>query len=80
MIAESAGRLRTGRIYDDTEYVLGEIADNQGNGARVRNWFERPGYVPESLFYVFAGRPERVYLRPLDETVNDKLSRFDRSP
>jgi hypothetical protein len=71
MRVRSAGRLRRVHIYADTEEVLGEIADEQGNGARVRNWFRRPGYVPESLFYVFAGAPERIYLRPLLETVQN---------
>jgi CHAT domain len=67
MAKRSAGRVRVGHIYNDTEQVLGEIADEQGCGARVRGWFKQPGYVPESLFYVFAGRPERVHLRAPDE-------------
>jgi CHAT domain len=69
MGVRSAGRLGTGDIYADTERILGELADEQGNGPRVRNWFRHPGYVPESLFYVFAGSPERVYLRSLAQTV-----------
>jgi hypothetical protein len=58
----SAGQLRRGNLYRDTERVLGEIADDQGLGDKVRNWFRRPGYVPETLFYVMAGKPERIYL------------------
>lgn len=58
----SVGRLRGPHIYEDTERVLGEIADEMGVGAKVRNWFRRPGYTPESLFYIFAGRPERIHL------------------
>jgi CHAT domain len=69
MANRSAGRVRIGHIYDDTEQVLGEIADEQGCGARVRGWLKQPGYIPESLFYVFAGRPERVYLRAPDEAL-----------
>jgi hypothetical protein len=65
MSIRATGQLRTGNIYEDTERVLGEIADDQGNGGRIRNWFRTPGYVPESLFYVFIGRPERIYLSPL---------------
>jgi hypothetical protein len=67
MARRSVGRLRVGHIYRDTETVLGEIADDQGFGARVRGWMRDPGYIPESLFYVFAGRPERIYLRSPDE-------------
>ncbi|MDQ3933074.1 MAG: CHAT domain-containing protein [Actinomycetota bacterium] len=69
MSERSAGRLRTGHVYADTEEVLGEIADEQGVGPRIRNWFKNPGYLPESLFYVFAGRPERIYLRSLVDAV-----------
>jgi hypothetical protein len=64
---KSAGRLRN--IYRDTEQILGEIADEQGVGDRVRNWFRSPGYIPESLFYVFAGRPDRIYLNTLQDTM-----------
>lgn len=64
MKTRSDGRLRRGHVYEDTEVVLAEIADDQGMGQRVRRWFKHPGYVPESLFYVFTGRPERIYLRP----------------
>ncbi|WP_406430063.1 hypothetical protein OHB00_00315 [Streptomyces sp. NBC_00631] len=53
----------------DTEQVLGEIADDQGRGEQVRNWFRRPGYVPESLFYLFAGRPERILISSMEERV-----------
>ncbi|MFF4792952.1 CHAT domain-containing protein [Streptomyces sp. NPDC001276] len=63
--SRASGRLRLPHVYEDTERVLGEIADEQGQGKRVRNWFRRPGYVPESLFYVFAGRPDRIHLSSL---------------
>jgi CHAT domain-containing protein len=62
MMVRSAHRLRAGDIYADAEAILGTIADDMG-GERVRNWFRNPGYVPESLFYAFAGSPERVHLR-----------------
>ncbi|MFI5913385.1 CHAT domain-containing protein, partial [Dactylosporangium sp. NPDC051541] len=68
MATRAAGQLRAGHIYADTERVLAEIADDQGIGGRVRNWFQRPGYVPESLFYAFAGRPDRIHLRSLAQT------------
>jgi hypothetical protein len=38
----------------------------------VRNWLRNPGYVPESLFYVFAGRPDRVFVRSLDDLVGER--------
>ncbi|MCY1655630.1 CHAT domain-containing protein [Streptomyces sp. SL203] len=69
MISRSAGRLRSAHIYKDTEQVLGEIADDHGLGQQVRNWFRRPGYVPESLFYLFAGRPERILISSMEERV-----------
>jgi len=64
MAHRSTGQLRAGRIYEDTERVLAEMADDQGIGERIRGWFRSPGYVPESLFYVFIGRPESIYLQP----------------
>lgn len=70
MRTRSTGRLRPAHIYADTEQVLGEIADELGDGTRVRGWFRQPGYVPESLFYLFAGCPERVYLRPLADAID----------
>jgi hypothetical protein len=63
MLERSAGRLSAGDIYSATETVLGEIADDMEIGDKVRNWFRNPGYVPESLFYAFAGSPDRVHLR-----------------
>jgi hypothetical protein len=68
----STGRLRHGHVYADTEEVLGEIADATGNGPQVRNWFRRPGYVPESLFYLFIGRPDIIYFN--DPVQNSRLS------
>jgi hypothetical protein len=62
----SLGRIRRGHLYSDTEAVLGEIAGEQGVGDKVRNWFRNPGYVPESLFYVFAGAPDSIYLHDPD--------------
>ncbi|MFF7733604.1 hypothetical protein [Streptomyces sp. NPDC007984] len=69
MRSRATGRLRLPHAYEDTERVLGEIADEQGRGNRVRNWFRRPGYVPESLFYLFAGRPDRIHLSSLGRQV-----------
>ncbi len=73
MSARSSGRLRAGHIYADTERVIGEIADDRGDGDRVRNWLRHPGYVPESLFYVFAGRPDRVYVHAITELMDERV-------
>src|SRR5258708_29535237 len=50
----SPGQIRRGHVYEDTERILGEIADSEGSGEKVRGWFQNPGYVPESLFYVIS--------------------------
>jgi hypothetical protein len=65
MTRKSVGQLHDGSIYSDTERVLGEMADEEGMGDRVRGWFRRPGYIPETLFYMFVGMPERIYLRDI---------------
>ena len=46
-----------------------DCADDQGRGEQVRNWFRRPGYVPESLFYLFAGRPDQILISSMEERV-----------
>lgn len=61
MERRSVGRLRRGHIYSDTETVLCEMAESMGVGSQVRNWLKRPGYIPESFFYVFVGRPDLIY-------------------
>ncbi|MGW4816691.1 CHAT domain-containing protein [Kitasatospora cineracea] len=65
MTTRATGRIRRAHVYEDTEQILGEIADDQGRGPLIRNWFRSPGYIPESLFYVFAGRPDRIFLSSL---------------
>ena len=72
MGVRSTGQLRRGHLYRDTERVLGEIADDQSIGDKVRNWFRQPGYVPETLFYAMTGKPELVYLRDPTMTVDSK--------
>lgn len=72
MTQRSVGRLRAGDVYADSEEVLAEMADDRGVGERVRGCLKSPGYLPESLFYVFAGRPERIYLRSLFEAIDPK--------
>ncbi|MFB7442259.1 CHAT domain-containing protein [Streptomyces mirabilis] len=70
MARRSVGRLRCAHIYEDTEEVLAEMADEQGVGDKVRNWFKRPGYVPESLFYLMAGRPDRIHFATVENQVS----------
>jgi hypothetical protein len=53
--------IRLGHLYEDSERILVDIADRQGLGRQVRNWLRNPGYLPESLFYVFIGIPDCVY-------------------
>ena len=70
MLSRSAGRLHGGDVYAETEVILGEVADDLGVGHRVRSSIQDPGYVPESLFYGFSGRPERIYLRSVSEMLD----------
>ena len=66
MSKRSAGRLRTGTIYADTEAVLAEIADDDSpdRGDSLRQFFRSGSYLPESLLYVTLGWPEQVILQP----------------
>jgi hypothetical protein len=63
MNAASVGRLRPNHVYVDTERVLIEMAEEMGTADEVAMWLRAPGYVPESAFYAFIGRPERVLLQ-----------------
>lgn len=62
MMERSLGRLRPAHVYQDTETVLLELADEQGLRDRVRGWTNTPGYIPESLFYLMMGFPDRILL------------------
>lgn len=60
MNTRSVGRLRKGHLHEDTEAVLVEIAKELNLDAQVANWLTSPGYLPESFFYAFVGRPELI--------------------
>lgn len=59
----SVGRLRTTHVYEDTEKILGEMADKDGIGEYYRSYIKSNGYFPESLFYQFIGMPENIFIR-----------------
>lgn len=63
MMRRSAGRLRLGHIYEDTRLVLREMARDEGD-ARIAASLDNLSFVPESLFYMFIGRPEEILLQP----------------
>lgn len=56
----SKGRLRSAHIYQDTEAVLQELADETGFGVALRGALRSEGYLPYSAFYYLAGWPERI--------------------
>jgi len=64
MSVRARGGLRGGSVYEDTERLLLELAEEQGMASQVRGWMTSPGYIPESLFYNFMGRPGNVWLKP----------------
>ncbi|RKH95698.1 CHAT domain-containing protein [Corallococcus sp. AB038B] len=62
MMRRSKGRLRRGHIYEDTEALLVEIANERGFGEHLRATLRSQRYIPESLLYVLLGRPDRIVL------------------
>ncbi|WP_184204041.1 CHAT domain-containing protein [Armatimonas rosea] len=56
----SVGRLRNAHIYNDTITVLKEIAVENKTLDKVNAWLSRPGYAPETLFYIMIGWPEKI--------------------
>jgi hypothetical protein len=57
----SRGRLSLANIYKDSEELLKEIGRDLGDEKIVKAWLSH-GYIPESLFYVMLGQPERLVL------------------
>jgi hypothetical protein len=64
MTHASVGRIRRGHSYADTEQVLCEMAEEMGIGEQIVACMRQPGYVPESAFYAFTGRPDHIFLQP----------------
>lgn len=60
MLHRSRGRLRPSHMYRDTEAVLRDIAKDRGILDRFNAWINSQGYLPQSLFYVVLGWPDRV--------------------
>jgi len=71
MMRRSQGRLRPTHIYEDTEAVLVEIAEERGFGAHLRSTLRSQRYVPESLLYTLIGRPDHIVVADpaLDELI-----------
>ena len=66
MRKRSVGNLSFNNIYKDTEKILLNIARERGVENKVNSWLSSPGYIPESLFYVMIGWPERIWLYDKD--------------
>lgn len=66
MMSRSRGRLRSNHVFQDTEAILLEIAQDHGERvfSRLKHYFSTPSYKPESLFYVLVGAPEKIVLQP----------------
>ncbi len=78
MLKRSAGTIRRGHLYEDTEAVLLEIARDMGMETKVRCWLSGSGYVPESLFYTFIGWPERIIVQDPDIAALSRLDQKNR--
>jgi hypothetical protein len=63
MSTRSAGRIRTSHLYQDTEAVLLDIAEDRGEKDEVQRWLRTPGYVPESMMYTILGDPSSIRFR-----------------
>lgn len=72
MRVRSKGSLRRGHIYEDTEAVLQEIANERGIGRRFRATMVSQRYIPESVFYTFVGRPDRIVLA--DDSIDEIIA------
>lgn len=75
---ERAGRIRRQHIHKDVEAFLGSYADKTGFGENFKKVMDERSYFPETLFYVLAGRAERIILRDESgEAFRAKSTEFD---
>jgi hypothetical protein len=56
-------RLRASHVYADTITILREIVTERGWGHLLEPLLASRDFIPESLFYMFLGAPERVRFR-----------------
>lgn len=77
MKSRSVGRLRRGHVYADTEAIMQEMADERGKGAAFKAWLTNQGYIPESIFYVFLGWPERFVV--CDKQFEEARSKYEKA-
>jgi hypothetical protein len=62
-LKKSPGRIRLTHLYDDTLAVLRDIAVEHGVQHKFNAVIQTQGFIPESMFYVTIGRPERLIVR-----------------
>lgn len=77
MNEKSVNRLRRSHIYEDSELILQEMADERGFGKQFRNALNAHSYFPESLFYYFLGQPDRIVFHDeIEEKLRERLTEF----
>jgi len=77
MLSRSVGRLRSGHVYADTEAIMQSMAAEHGKEAAFNAWLTNQGYVPESIFYVFLGWPERFVV--CDRQFEDARTKYEEA-
>jgi hypothetical protein len=74
---ENEGRIRNQHLYRDTEALLADCAKQRGL-EKLLDKVLCDSYFPETLFYMFTGRPDRIILRDdLLEDARRKIKTFD---
>ena len=71
MLKRSPGNLRLRHIYQDTEAILQQLAQERGLGEHFRSTMRSQGYLPESILYTLLGRPDRVVVA--DDTLDQMI-------
>lgn len=58
----SIGRLRGGHLYEDSINILRDIATQRKMSSKFKAWINT-GYLPETLFYLVLGFPDKLFLK-----------------
>jgi hypothetical protein len=75
---ERDGRISPEHIYRDAETLLSAYASERLGNLAVEQTMKAQSYIPESMFYVLTGRPERIVLYdPSSEKLREQIGIFD---
>lgn len=75
---ERDGQITPEHIYRDAQTLLSAYTSAHDTGAAFGETMRSQSFVPESMFYILAGRPERIVLHDeRSEKLRQQFNKFD---